>query len=1283
MSVQLYKFEPFSFEIQTANPISNVATSTNLLAYVTRVDPSAVLIRASNGYLGAPSSNESVVVTDVCGTVIQSNFTLNAGRFFDVCGQSFNNRSFGFFKNETITPILFDSCINLALIQSVPTLPPGLSFVSNSPTSFVLQGTPVVQIPSSNYLVIGTGTNPSQIVTTRVFGLASSNGGVNIGVGAERIQVDVSGSSIISPLVVNTPIETRTITSRLPAPSSANVQYSWATLPDGIRFSNKDGTPYLNTSASIPGSFDTSFTLVLNGTPTLDAAKSFAFAGLSNYTVPIQVFRTSPLPILSNTIALSFQFEPMVLFDNFSIPQLYAGVEVPSNISFRAKSYFTTDASITSITQTGFPTGVDVSFVEVQQRAYLVGTPSTTGTFSGTLVASTGSLVGSNPVTLSVIDDIISFVSPTATSDVSFIVSRPLNSFKDGYYTSNIQFKAVASSGRNVVYSIDGISGTGIGVNLANGIATLTGIPTSSRGAGPLTVTASAGSTSNSTSIQYEIVNDELKFAPIPLSNREFIQNREIVPIQIQVTTLSERPVISYNGSNVPASLRVSPTGLISGKVDSSLNGTFQVTASTGFVSATRDISYTVIPDSILMLAPASVIPLTPGQPIDPIQIEGLSYGGATVSNYQFSNLSPTYGLNLNSTSGLMTGTLFSGIPPELLPASSNFSIQGQAGVLIGTLNTTLVTSNPYTNTLFIPIPYTSLFGMTNFSNPIFNDRLPGGDPEIAYVQRKNNTVESNVHIVTNSSTVIYRSQYGNNFTTIQVDPTVFVNSTGITTVVNKSGTSTWWALGFSNDTQLGNVAVLYQSDNDGLNWFKLKEGANIEVSNKRFFTRNLNGSNISGGYPSNNPYIRGGALAYIPSLDRLLAGGMYGGNDEFAGIYTDNGGIRWDDANIFFQEVAYINTDHPSIYIATGSDTNRSFVTPGELISFTSSPCIRWSSNGTQWSNVSWDTAQTMNVIGSEIAYANNTWIATGVINKSSDPPDRFTVGIAYSSDGSNWSMFDLSTNTLFPSKTGRDISPLPIGSIYYDGSNWNVFVSRPTQSGGVFAKEIYTHSSDTSSFTDPTTWTAKSITMQLGTSTQFFQPLAPPVYVGNSSPPSSNVPDDLLPIQSFLTFSTVTTGGPTFVSPTSSNALFYQYLPITPIQIQANGQGQIYYFVESADLPRGLLFDPLTATISGTSVVAGDNPVRIYARDDNGTSIFVLNTTTVVPRIIKKQESAGAYTSLVRQYTEVNAAQNSLNSLVYPNQEQKLGQFMAPNAPDVVKDRVDPKCFNPDSCF
>ena len=136
---------------------------------------------------------------------------------------------------------------------------------------------------------------------------------------------------------------------------------------------------------------------------------------------------------------------------------------------------------------------------------------------------------------------------------------------------------------------------------------------------------------------------------------------------------------------------------------------------------------------------------------------------------------------------------------------------------------------------------------------------------------------------------------------------------------------------------------------------------------------------------------------------------------------------------------------------------------------------------------------------------------------------------------------------------------------------------------------------------------------------------------------------------------------------------------MTITPITVLAQGAGTIYYFLETADLPIGLSFDPVTGVISGAPTRLGDNSITVYAKDDNGTSVIVLNTTTIIPRIIRKQDGAGAYTSLVRQYTEVNAAINARDHLVYPNQEQHLGEFMSPEAPDVTTAAFDIACCKP----
>jgi hypothetical protein len=127
------------------------------------------------------------------------------------------------------------------------------------------------------------------------------------------------------------------------------------------------------------------------------------------------------------------------------------------------------------------------------------------------------------------------------------------------------------------------------------------------------------------------------------------------------------------------------------------------------------------------------------------------------------------------------------------------------------------------------------------------------------------------------------------------------------------------------------------------------------------------------------------------------------------------------------------------------------------------------------------------------------------------------------------------------------------------------------------------------------------------------------------------------------------------------------YQYIPVS-IPLVATGTGQIYFFIVADDLPAGLTFNPITNTISGKPALAGNFTTRIYIKDSNGVTEINLYFTVNVPRVIRQQDGAGAYTYLLRQYTEVLAAQNARDNRVLPNQERALGEFMSPEAPNVI---------------
>lgn len=1281
-TITVYKYEPFSYTISNSSPRTSTNVTLNIGPYVDTADPGEVVFSTDlNGYTGASSSNESIVIVTSSATSSNS-VTVNPGRFFDSLSNSFNNQLFTFFKNEPITPIKFNSSINLLSITTTPSLPPGLSFQVDTSQSYLLTGTPSVQIPSSNYLMIGTGTVPGTVVSTRVFGSTSSaNGGVNIEVKGERIRLDLSGSSNVSPMTVNVPITPRVITARVPNPvSTTALQYSWSGLPNGLYFANYNGlsqsSPYTPSNYSL----DPSRTLILKGTPTVTTASSFI--GLPNETANIilNATRISPSPILSNSQSFSFRFGETVLFNNINSPYtFYKNANVASFLNYiSAKTYFaTTDVPISNITGSGFPPGLSLNFISNQQKAYIQGVPTTTGSYTGNIVATNNNgILGSNTAIFNVSNDVVSFSANTPLQDTcyNFILSRTLDNEKLGYYTYPITFSASALSSNPVSLSYSGFSNTGITVinNTLNGTPTAI-VPLSTI---YVSATCSATGTTAFRSVNYEILNDQFTFNDISFAKRQFVQNREITSFQVSATTLSGRNIIGYSSSNLPASLTISPSGLVSGTVTVATDGVFNVSATTGFVNGTSsDISYTVVPDSILLVSPVSNIALTPGGVVGPIDIRGISYSGRTVSNYQFSNLSPTYGMTINSTSGQMDGVLSTSVDPDpILPPSSNFQIKALAGSTIGTLNVALTTINPIVNRSFML--YTNVsnnivvmysddegsnwgnFQPTTVNNEAFLD-TQAIDFQLRYESPSNNTYMITAFTGNPGTSSILRSS---NYAPYVENP-VTSFTTYFSSIANKPGTNTWWSAGLDlSDILVINsfVPKIFRSDNDGITW----DTSGIIIGGTGFATRdsNLSSSNVTNSY---YPYLRSGiSLKYSSNV--LLAGGIdTTGSGNSIRRSTDEG-VTWSNVTgAFNNETAYFSLDHPTIWVATGSDCNKTENFSATLVS---GPTIKYSiDQGQNWSNTTGD----FDFFGYDILYGNNTWIAYGQSASGIVETYPYAPKVKFSTDGSNWYDADISSNPMsnypaspvqFPPRGGA-------GNIHFDGSNWKLFTYQFDAVQDSTVRKLYTHDSSSSlsngwALVPTTTPTSAGVNFGSADNTNML-----------GWTPTKNFPTGT-PISPSLTFASGLGNGPTFTTPTESSFLFYQYLAITPITFSAVGNGQIYFFVENTDLPYGLSFDPVTSTISGAPVDLGKESFTVYARDSSGTTALVLDTNTIIPRIIKPQSGAGAYTSLLRQYTLVNAAHNSQNNLVYPNQEQTLGQFAAPEAPDTQKEVFRPCC-------
>lgn len=1271
-TIPVYTYEQFNYTISNPNPsLYTLQTVSNSTGF--GVNPSPLYFTKdgndsytfsisdlSNNLTAGTSETFQLTITDGSGTsFVSSNIvTIGPGRFLDGSGNTLSNNTYTFYKNEPITPIqLVAPSFTLKPPTSIPALPPGLSFVSNASNIYSINGIPLVTVPNSNYQIIGVQNGGSKVITTK-FNMVVSN---------ERVRLNLSGSPIIDSMQIGTPIQPRVITA-IPPVGSSVVRYAFATLPDGITVKDLYG----NTQPSPFAPIDPSYTMVISGTPTSNAAYAFRNAGVSSVVYNIQASRTVPLPIVENSQAITFGFGETVLFDLSTIPTLYSGIPVDSSANFfRAATYFTSNVPISNIFSPDLRSDLSLIFVPSLSRANLSGTPISAGTNSFTIRAiNSNGITRDYSTTIAVSNDSVSFSSPVGIDlCYNFILSRPLDLSKNGYYPDNIRFTASAASGRAVTLSAPALSGTGLSLD-SSGL--LTGIPDTVTPLTDLVVTANAvGSPATATkTVKFAILNDVFTFADVSTNNLTYIQNIPISSFQIPVTTLSERNVINYSQIGFPSGLTINPAGVVSGTPTSSspTAGNVTIAATTGYASGSRDYSYNLTPDSMLFIVNPSVYQYQAGQPVGNVNIDAVAYSGTTVSNYDLS-LSPTYGLTIGSTTGIVSGTWTDSIPPNsILPSSCNFTVKAQAGGLLGELPATILADPVVSNVMLFTasgtegapshsyLYSTTTSNISNFVRISPTDISSAGygfsDIQVKYT----NTPASNVLFILPSDPgeYYYRGTHLGNISNVYFEQ-VGVYYPKMSAVANKTGTSTWWMTGHTVQGS-SNKATIIKSIDDGQTW-DLQNAVVLESSGEQLFTRDNNGSNYSNVEAAS--YLTAGtALKYSSNV--LMVGGISNGSGtSHTMLRSSTDGSSWNTVTgEFSKECAYLSLDASSIWVATGSDLYRTVDMVGCNFYMGTTTTIRYSTdNGSNWTTASGG----FNVLGYEVVYGNNTWLATGVSYSNAMSGSGYVPELRYSTDGSNWMKIDLSTNNLFqPSTLGYRFAPIRMGSLNFDGNYWNVLVNvEPQVSGGGSIPTLYRHDavSDLSSG-----WIAVDISASLtgldATQDLRYTTFRSPCYLYSGEPP----------INIQLGFNATPPGGPTFTSPTSYSYVQYQYIPITPIQISATGMGQVYFFVSSEDLPPGLSFNPLTNQITGTPAVAGYDSTTVYAKDDNGVSSIALNFTTLVPRVVRQQDGAGAYTSLLRQYTEVLAAQNARDNRVLPNQERRLGEFMSPEAPDVI---------------
>jgi hypothetical protein len=301
------------------------------------------------------------------------------------------------------------------------------------------------------------------------------------------------------------------------------------------------------------------------------------------------------------------------------------------------------------------------------------------------------------------------------------------------------------------------------------------------------------------------------------------------------------------------------------------------------------------------------------------------------------------------------------------------------------------------------------------------------------------------------------------------------------------------------------------------------------------------------------------------------------------------------------------------------------------------SSNSIQYSTNGgSNWLNATGG----FTVAGTNVVYggaSSPVWLATG--------SNTSGVSIKYSSNGINW--IDSIT---FPSGT-------VIGPMNFAGTNWSVFVNSnaspvisPTSDNSY---TVYQHDILASTFSDSTTWFSSPATFAATNSptTTALYTFPTPAIVSNGTPVLT------------LVVGVTSTGGPTFVSPTTTNYLLYQYVPVS-IVIDA-GVGASY-FVDTKTLPHGMTWTTnistgsigrYTALISGASVQVGVFTIVVYAQLNTGVSSLTITINVSKLFATTDHKTAAAYTAFTREKVIADAATSSVNNRILPT---AVGPFL-----------------------
>ena len=1122
----------------------------------------------------------------------------------------------------------------------------GASFYKYEPFSFLFTN-------GTNFSVSGSLV-AFCTTTTSNMRFAASNGTQSI------------GSSLGDTLTVTSSTTTATYTlflkaGRFVTPTTSLVLYRNPLAPVNQTFTS---TPSL-TSAVV--------------TPTLPAGLSFTGGGsswtLSGY--PTTVTPTSNY-VFSGSNATQNVFTALsiqVLDEQFTMVPTQRSTSLTINpatpiatITLSNDTYPSTVSSVTYNLQP-LPAGLNYySSIDNTQVSGQYVTPVTKGVYiTGTPILSSAVVANSPNVSVKVTTTGIGASTLIASSILNFtytptvIWTAPaLSSSNVGLYL-NVPMTPVQCYANTAFTSSPSIM-TYTAANLPPGLTItssglLSGTPTS-LGTTSATLTATGGGISGSNVYTLLVNPVTIQITPSVTTQQSYIVGKPITPVTFSVTcpaysgsswvksatlSLSNGFILSSNGttftvSGTPTLSTVTPLG-ITGTM------TFNVTSVEG-TTASSSVPYTVSSDTITFYT-TSVTPFvfTQNVAISPAQFFTTTNSGTTYS--------------------LFTPLSYSSLPKGLYITSSG-SLQGTP-LISGSGYISMNMTNGYTTAT----PSTGQFPYTVLPAPIF----------ITNSARSVSIVGSSVSIpltITPAITSVSTKSYLAGLTITSKPP--FVLSGTISPIIALPS-STRFALACStavagtttttSTTQLelltSNIPTVtrYITETTGSGYILCVSTNSYVYTPMRTMTSSfmrfdminsvfVDGSGTIYGTAVVDTSAQFAQLAYIGS--NLYAADISGRSSGFIRIFNVTKGISY--TNITYPGGTSFTTfvmraasatlligGSGGIYAYTpnsiGSGTGVSAtcaLTNVCAISTDSSPCIALGTGGIQYSTdtgVTWSNAVNgFDISGSNIAYANNAWVATG--SNVSGP------AILWSSNGINW-------NPALSFTAGTTMGP-----VSFDGTYWTVFVNNTT---------IWQHDILTGMMSDSTTWFSNTATFP-STPTGLYAIPAATITTNGTSTYSLNIG--------------VTSVGPSFSSPTITNYSLYQYVPIT-ITFDA-GVGALYY-VDTGALPPGMTWtnniptgvsNYYTATITGFSVKLGTFSIDVFANSSVGTT--KLTITIMVSRMFPKTShpTISDYTAFTREKVVADSATSSVN---YHTTPYSVGTFLL-DPPPAITTAPEPCC-------